>query len=67
MTLHEAYIYVYGLLNGYWETPHDRDLGDILSEITLWHPLSSDEKPADPAFQKDWLNAAEKVTDRLAY
>jgi hypothetical protein len=63
VTLREAYIYAFAFLEGYWESTHNRNLGDILSGMTLWHPLSRDEKPADRASQQDWLNAVRKVTE----
>jgi hypothetical protein len=63
MTIHEAYIYVFGLLNGYWEKTKNVDLSQILSEMTLWHPLSWQGKSADPAIQHDWLKAVQKITN----
>jgi hypothetical protein len=62
MTLREAYIYIFGILDGYWENSHNSELGILLGGFTFWHPLSNDEKTADPAAWKDWIDAVRKIT-----
>jgi hypothetical protein len=62
MTFREAYIYAYAVLDSLWENNPNPDLGAILGEMNLWHPLGNDSKPADPALLHDWLNAITKVT-----
>jgi hypothetical protein len=64
MTLREAYIYIYGVLEGYYENTRIVDLGDILTDMTLWSNLWKDESPLDPAYWGDWINAVRKVTDK---
>jgi hypothetical protein len=62
VTLREAYLYIFGLLNGlYWAKPGG-NLGQILGDMTLWHPFSWYGSPADPAYSGDWEKAVRKVT-----
>jgi hypothetical protein len=63
MTFREAYIYAYAVLEGYWETNPNPDLGVLLADMSLWHPLGDDSKPAKPALRNDWLKAVRKVTE----
>jgi hypothetical protein len=63
MTFREAYIYAYAVLESYWENNPNPDLGVLLADMTLWHPLGDDSKPAKPALRNDWLKAVRKVTE----
>lgn len=62
MTLKEAYIYIFRILNKYWYATHDDGLGDILSEMNpfLW----KDGNSADPAAWEDWLRVVQTVTSK---
>jgi hypothetical protein len=64
MTLREAYIYMFATLDAYWDKAHDKDLGGILSGLSLWSPLSGNERTADPAAWEDWLAVVRKVTEK---
>jgi hypothetical protein len=64
MTLKEAYIYMFATLDAYWDNAHDKDLGGILSGLSLWSPLSGNERTADPAAWEDWRTAVRKVTEK---
>jgi hypothetical protein len=64
MTLREAYIYMLATLETYYDNTHNDELGGLLGGLTLWHPLSPNEKPADPASWNDWLNVVRIVMDR---
>ena len=58
----EAYIYVFQILQEYWNKTRDEELGGILGGLNPWSPLSKDERPGDPAAWQDWLDAVEKVS-----
>jgi hypothetical protein len=62
MTLEEALLYVFKILNDYWKETHIDDLGRLLSELNpSYIPGTNRIDTGDPAAWYDWADAVRKV------
>jgi hypothetical protein len=64
MTLKEAYIYVFAILDGYFQRKPNDELAEFLGCMNLWSSLWDYETPANPAFWNDWVKSVKKVTSK---
>lgn len=67
VTLRQAFLVMFAYLDQHWENVgRPDDIGQLLSELTLWETKSGGREPMDASIFPDWLRCAQLVLDAEA-